>query len=164
MTIVETMWPETRPRAELHDEVNRLSQERITAHAAMVELRNVGDLENNDDYHRAVRVVEMLDAQLVRVRSMLASSSDGWSIHSDDPGRAHEGSIVTVSFDDNVDDVTLIHVGDPTQEPFVGVETCSPDSPLGQAILGSSVGERHSYLLPDGTVSTITILECVQPS
>ena len=63
MTIVETMWPETRPRAELHDEVNRLSQERITAHAAMVELRSVGDLENNDDYHRAVRVVEMLDAQ-----------------------------------------------------------------------------------------------------
>lgn len=114
--------------------------------------RAMGDLDNNDPYHRAREALQALDRRISELQSTIADETSE-SAHD---GVIRAGSFVTVSFDHDDSDVeTFALVASEADHDF---DTCSPTSPLGQALLGSRVGDTRTYPLPTGAQCTVTVL------
>lgn len=64
-----------------------------------------------------------------------------------DDGVAEPGMVLTVRFDGDGDTDTFL-LGTRSGNDPDGVEVCSPESPLGAALLGARQGDRRSYLGP----------------
>ncbi|MDS1114977.1 GreA/GreB family elongation factor [Gordonia westfalica] len=128
-------------------------RERAVVSAEVLEHRAAGDLENNDAYHGAVGRLETLDRRIAQLYAALSTAD----VEPSADGTVQVGSMVTVVFDHDPGDVTTFLVGPPEQYTVVGVDVCSPDSPLGQAVLGTDVGDDRTYRLPNGRECTITV-------
>jgi transcription elongation factor GreA len=66
---------------------------------------------------------------------------------------------VTISFAGDDDEVTFLLAS--REESGSPIDVYSPQSPLGQAIMGKKVGQTASYTLPNGRSATVEILEAV---
>ncbi|TWF80465.1 GreA/GreB family elongation factor [Pseudonocardia hierapolitana] len=77
-----------------------------------------------------------------------------------DDGIAEPGMVLTVSFADGGDEETFL-LAEREKEVYPDVEICSPDSPLGRALVGAREGEQRRYQLPDGRVMTVTLKRAV---
>lgn len=128
-------------------------RERAIVSAEVLEHRAAGDLDNNDAYHRTVGRLETLDRRIAQLYAALSTAD----VEPSADGTVQVGSMVTVVFDRDPGDVTTFLVGPPEQYALVGVDVCSPDSPLGQAVLGADVGDERTYRLPNGRTCTITV-------
>lgn len=77
-----------------------------------------------------------------------------------DDGIAEPGMVLTVRFDDDPETETfLLGVLDGTDSDEL--EVCSPESPLGQALIGASQGEERSYDVPSGRTVRVTLVRAV---
>ena len=77
-----------------------------------------------------------------------------------DDGIAEPGMLLTVRYgSDQQDEIFLLahRVG----AAHADVETCSPDSPLGQALCGAREGERREYRLPDERIGTVRLVRAI---
>lgn len=75
-----------------------------------------------------------------------------------DDGVVELGMEVTVRYEDgDVDTFLLAHDEDRTRATMV----CSPDSPLGRALLGARQGDHVTYQLPHGGETGCTLVEVV---
>lgn len=73
-----------------------------------------------------------------------------------DDGIAEPGMVLTVRHTDGATDTFLLATrGSPVDRDMA---VCSPQSPLGRALLGAQQGDTRSYPLPDGTTTTVTLL------
>jgi transcription elongation factor GreA len=77
-----------------------------------------------------------------------------------DDGIAEPGMVLTVSFADDGDEETFL-LAEREKEVYPDVEICSPDSPLGRALVGAREGEQRRYQLPDGRAMTVTLKRAV---
>jgi transcription elongation factor GreA len=77
-----------------------------------------------------------------------------------DDGIAEPGMVLTVSFADGGDEETFL-LAEREKDVYPDVEICSPDSPLGRALVGASEGEQRRYRLPDGQAMTVTLKRAV---
>lgn len=77
-----------------------------------------------------------------------------------DDGIAEPGMVLTVSFADGGDEETFL-LAEREKEVYPDVEICSPDSPLGRALVGAREGEQRRYQLPDGRAMTVTLKRAV---
>jgi transcription elongation factor GreA len=77
-----------------------------------------------------------------------------------DDGIAEPGMVLTVAFDDSGDEETFL-LAEREQSAYPDVEICSPDSPLGRALIGVREGEQRQYSLPDGRSMTVTLVRAV---
>jgi transcription elongation factor GreA len=68
--------------------------------------------------------------------------------------------VLTVSYGDGEDEETFL-LAEREQDAYPDVEICSPDSPLGRALVGVEEGEQRQYRLPDGQAMTVTLIRAV---
>lgn len=73
-----------------------------------------------------------------------------------DDGVAEPGMVLTVRHPDRSTDTFLLATRGTTVDETM--EVCSPQSPLGRALLGARVSGTRDYRLPDGSTTTVTLL------
>ncbi len=76
-----------------------------------------------------------------------------------DDGIAEPGMVLTVAYADGDEETFLL--AEREQDAYPDVEVCSPDSPLGRALVGATEGEQRDYLLPDGQAMAVTLVRAV---
>src|SRR6201996_7716681 len=128
-----------RLRAELEELRTR---GRIDIARAIEAARALGDLSENGDYHAAKDSQGKMEARIRQLESML---EDAVVI---DPSAAGPSDVVTTGLE-----VSLRYVGDEDVERYLigsieerreGVSIVSPNSPLGQALMGHVAGDKVS--------------------
>jgi transcription elongation factor GreA len=133
-----------RLRAELEDLRTR---GRIDIARAIEAARALGDLSENGDYHAAKDAQGKMEG---RIRQLEAMLSDVAIVDAADVagGQVGTGVVVTLRYGGD-DDIERYLIGS-IEERREGVAVVSPNSPLGQALMGKKVGDRVSYQAPSG--------------
>jgi len=127
----------TRLKAELEDLIVR---GRVEIAKRIEDARALGDLKENGEYHAAKDEQGKMDLRSRQLQAILEDVTivEGGSVD----GTVRVGAIVTIDFGDG--DTEQYLVGN-IEEKKAGVEIVSPDAPLGQALLGLSVGDAVAY-------------------
>lgn len=149
----EATWLTQEAYDRLADELEYLLTVARTDIAKRIqEAREEGDLKENGGYHAAKEEQGKIEMRINRLEEILATASVG------DAPKAHgvveQGLIVTVELKGSIKKFLLGSAEISDEE----VEVYSPDSPIGQAILGKSIGEELEVHLPNGKTIFVKIL------
>jgi transcription elongation factor GreA len=126
-------------RAALEAELAELEgPRRKAATEAIKTAREFGDLSENFEYHAAKNEQGLLEA---RIRALRERLSHAVTVEHETDEHVGVGSIVEVEDEE----------GDTLEVEISGVGGVSPDSPLGSALLGASVGEEVEVEAPSGS-------------
>ncbi len=138
--------PATHERltAELEDLTSR---GRIEIAAKIQAARELGDLSENGDYHAAKDEQGKMEA---RIRQLEAILEDAVVVERIDTETVSALTIVDIRYEGD-DDVERYLIG--SIEERGDIDVISPTSPLGQALIGASLGDKVSYEAPGGTLS-----------
>lgn len=131
---------------ELEDELKDLKlNKRTEVVEAIKEARSHGDLSENSEYDAARDEQAQLEARIQELEYKLehAVISDGAT------DRVAVGSTVTVLYEDDDEEVEYKIVGGLEADPFEN--KISNESPIGQAIIGSKVGDVIAVTSPNGS-------------
>jgi transcription elongation factor GreA len=133
-----------RLRAELEDLRTR---GRIDIARAIEAARALGDLSENGDYHAAKDAQGKMESRIRQLEAMLSDVAivDAAAVTG---GQVGTGVVVALRYAGD-DDVERYLIGS-IEERREGVAVVSPNSPLGQALMGKTVGDRVSYQAPSG--------------
>ena len=113
---------------------------RVEVVQAIRTAREHGDLSENFEYHAAKNEQGMLEA---RIRTLRARLDHAVVVANDPAGVVQVGSLVEIEDGDGEQmKVEISSVG--------GAGAVSPDSPLGSALLGASVGDEVDVVAPRG--------------
>lgn len=134
-------------------ELSALHIRRAEVAAEVIEFRNMGDLENNDPYHRSREELSSIDRRIAEVQELVTAAAAVT-----DDGTVQPFSLVTVMFDRDPDDVETFVLTAAAGNSADEIATCSPLSPLGRALMGCRVEDERTYVLPTGAESTVTVL------
>src|SRR4051794_40027056 len=111
--------------------------------------REEGDLKENGRYHAAREEQGKVEARIRQLEDMLRRAEGGETPAAD--GVGEPGMKVTYKFDDGDDDeAETILLGGREMGDTTDLPVCSPQSPLGFAIIGHKKGETVSYEAPNG--------------
>jgi transcription elongation factor GreA len=126
----------------LRSELEQLTTEgRIDIAQKIEAARALGDLSENGDYHAAKDQQGKMEA---RIRQLSALLEDAVVVDKrEHSGTVGVGSVVAIRFEGD-DEVERYLVGS-IEERADGLDVVSPGSPLGEALLGSSVGDLVTY-------------------
>ena len=116
------------------------------------EARDEGDLKENGGYHAAREEQGKIEMRIARLEEILADAVIG---EASADGKVEAGTVVTLTLNGNEQHFLL---GSPEISEGTDLDVFSPDSPLGQSILGLSVGDETSYAAPNGKVFAVKIL------
>ena len=110
--------------------------------------RLLGDLSENGDYHAAKDDQGKMEARIRQIDHVIRNHE---IVERDEhAGRVQHASIVKVIYEgDDDDDFQEFFIGSIEEKPD-DVLVASPTSPLGQALLGKSVGDLVEYEAPSG--------------
>jgi transcription elongation factor GreA len=133
-----------RLKAELDDLTTR---GRIDIAATIQRAREMGDLSENADYHAAREDQGRMEA---RIRQLQALVDNAVIVESNDGGEVSTGSIVALRYEGD-DEVERYLIGSIEERPD-GLPVISPQSPLGQALIGHRPGDTVEYQAPSGTL------------
>lgn len=134
---IEYLTPEQR--AALEDELAELEGPRRAAIVeAIATARAFGDLAENFEYHAAKNEQGLLEA---RIRKLRARLNHAVTVEHDTDEHVGIGSIVEIADED----------GDTMEVEISAVGGVSPESPLGRALLGASVGDVVDVDAPRGS-------------
>jgi transcription elongation factor GreA len=117
------------------------------------EAREEGDLKENGGYHAAKEEQGKIEARINRIEEILATAKVGEAPKAH--GVVEQGLIITVSLN-GTEKKFLLGSAEISDDE---VEVYSPDSPIGQAILGKNIGDELSVNLPNGKTITVKILD-----
>ncbi|GAA2866316.1 transcription elongation factor GreA [Pseudonocardia halophobica] len=78
-----------------------------------------------------------------------------------DDGVAEPGMVLTVRYEDDQETETFLLAHHEEGAYPDDLMTCSPDSPLGQALPGTQQGEKVEYALPNGQAMQVTLMRAV---
>ena len=118
------------------------------------EAREEGDLKENGGYHAAREEQGKIEARIARLEELLASAVVGEETESD--GSVQPGNIITLTM--NGKEQTFL-LGSPEISEGTELDVFSPDSPIGQAIIGLKIGEEASYAAPNGKLFEVKIID-----
>ncbi len=124
--------------------------------------REEGDLKENGGYHAAKEEQGKIEARINRLEEILATSEIGTADASD--GIVKQGLMIKCKLNGRPAEFYL-----GSHEAFEGTEfevqieegdldVYSPDSPIGQQVLGKKVGDQVSYSAPNGKEITVEIV------
>ena len=110
--------------------------------------RLLGDLSENGDYHAAKDEQGKMEARIRQIDHVIRNHE---IVERDEhAGKVQHASIVKVVYEgDDDDDFQEFFIGSIEEKPD-GVLVASPTSPLGEALLGKSVGDLVEYEAPSG--------------
>ena len=131
---------------------NLLVVERVRIAKVIQEAREEGDLKENGGYHAAKDEQGRIEGRINRIEEILAYSVVGEAPHSH--GIVEQGTLVTLTL--NGKEQTFLLGSAEMADADTTVYT--PDSPIGEAIMGAKVGDELSYLAPNGREFEVKIL------
>jgi transcription elongation factor GreA len=134
-----------RLRAELEDLTTR---GRVDIAQTIETARELGDLKENADYHAAREDQGRMEARIRQLQSLIDNAVIVDTSQTSDTVAA--GSIVALRYEGD-DDAARFLVGS-IEERRDDVAVVSPQSPLGQALLGRRKGDVVEYQAPGGTL------------
>jgi transcription elongation factor GreA len=111
---------------------------RKAAVEAIKTARSFGDLSENFEYHAAKNEQGLLEARIRKLRHRLQHAV---TVEHDTDDHVGVGSIVAIEDES----------GDPMEVEISSVGGVSPDSPLGQALMGAAVGDVVDVPAPRGS-------------
>jgi transcription elongation factor GreA len=139
-----------RLSAELVDRSGPLRSE-ITKKIELA--REEGDLKENGGYHAAREEQGKNEARIRQLKQMLENAQIGTP--PSNTGTIAIGHVVTVEFSDG--DSERFWLVSREEAVHATMDVYSPDSPLGNAVLGKKQGDKSSFALPNGKEITIAI-------
>lgn len=114
--------------------------------ARIAEARSHGDLRENADYDAAKNDQGMMEARIRKLEHVIGTAEVR---EVEDTGKVEVGSVVTV-VDSDGDEMEYFVASQ--ENKLSGMLLASPESPLGSALLGKSVGDTVAYEAPAGTL------------
>ena len=122
---------------------------RIEIAKAIEAARALGDLSENGDYHAAKDTQGKMEARIRQLEAMLKDAEVVDSSPGAD-GEVNTGVVVSLRYagDDEVERYLIGSI----EERQEGVAVVSPNSPLGQALMGKKEGDTVTYEAPSGAL------------
>src|ERR1700679_2124382 len=136
---------------KLQAEYDELTTVGRTEIARVIEAaRLLGDLSENGDYHAAKDDQGKMEARIRQIDQVLRNHE---IVERDEhAGKVQHASTVKVVYEgDDDSEYQEFFIGSIEEKPE-GVLVASPTSPLGQALLGHSVGDTVEYEAPSGVL------------
>lgn len=152
----EGTWLSQEAYDRLSDELNELIAARPTIAAEINARREEGDLRENGGYHAAKEEQGKMEARIRYLDEFLRQA------HVGDAPKASvvtAGSVVTIAFDDDPDDAETFLLGSREIAATTDLTVYSPESALGEAILGHAEGDTVTYSAPTGAALKVTIVK-----
>jgi transcription elongation factor GreA len=145
---------QTELTRETYERLKRELQElttvgRVEAAKAIEAARALGDLSENGDYHAAKDHKSKLEARIKHLENLLKNAK---IVEKDTPGDCVTVGVTFGLCYEGEDEVEICMLGS-IEEQVEGVTIISPNSPLGQAVLGKPFGSIVSYKAPHGSIS-----------
>ncbi len=131
------------------------SRGRIEIAAKIEAARELGDLSENGDYHAAKEEQGKMEGRISQLARMLQNAE---IVEIDaDAQEVQPGCVVGIRYEGD-DDVEKYLLGS-IEEQRDGVDVMSPGSPIGEALIGATIGDSVSYEAPGGelTVEVVSI-------
>jgi transcription elongation factor GreA len=121
--------------------------------------RDEGDLKENGGYHAAREAQAKLEGQIQQLQALLLKA-DSTAPEAD--GTVAPGVVVTFKFEgDDDDEAETRLIASIDMKDFAnGLEISSPQSPIGGALLGATVGDTVTYEGPRGPLK-VEVLKAV---
>lgn len=135
----------------LTEELDDLTTRGRTDIAAKIEAaRAHGDLSENGDYHAAKETQALMESRILHLTRLLANSEI--MDHPSGGCVVGLGSVVEISYDGDEPERFLVGSIEEQRDDLTVV---SPGSPMGQSLLGASVGDEVAYESPAGPVQIV---------
>lgn len=159
MTQQDTIWLTQDAYDKLHAELEELkgprSQEIIERISSS---RDEGDLKENGGYHAAKDEQGKVQARIRQIEEIMRIAEVGETPADD--GVVKPGMVVTYKFVGDDDEAETFLLGAREIEPEE-LKVYSPQSPLGEAVIGTSKGDTVSYKAPNGKTLEVVVLDAV---
>nr|MDT0657874.1 transcription elongation factor GreA [Micromonospora sp. DSM 115978] len=144
---------------EAHDRLQAELDEMIAARPAVAAeinaRREEGDLKENGGYHAAREEQGKQEARIRYLQELLRTARVGEAPKAD---AVAPGTVVTIHFDDDTDDTETFLLGSREIAATTDLTVYSPESALGQAILGTRSGQTVTYTAPSGADIKVTVV------
>ncbi|GGC68759.1 transcription elongation factor GreA [Hoyosella rhizosphaerae] len=158
MTDTKVTWLTQESYDRLDRELQTLIANRPVIAAEINARREEGDLRENGGYHAARDEQGQQEARIRQLQELLNNAKVGEA--PTESGVALPGSVVTVYYDgDESDSETFLIATREESTANEKLETYSPSSPLGAALIDATVGETREYKLPNGGTMTVTLVK-----
>ena len=157
MTGTVVTWLTQEAHDRLKHELDELVAHRPVIAAEINTRREEGDLKENGGYHAARDEQAKQEARIRHLQEILRSAQVG--VSPADDGVVEPGMVVTIAYDGDDDDRETFLLGSREEGVHGSMQVYSPQSPLGQAILGATRGESREYNLPNGRVQKVAVIE-----
>lgn len=158
MSTTDREAPATWLSQDAHDrleaELNELIAGRPAMAAEINARREEGDLRENGGYHAAREEQGKQEARIRYLQELLRTAQVGEAPTAD---RVAPGTVVTIHFDDDADDTETFLLGSREIAATTALTVYSPESALGQAILGARQGQTVTYTAPSGADIKVTV-------
>jgi len=144
---------------EAYDRLKAELDGKIAARPAVAaeinERREEGDLRENGGYHAAKEEQGKQEGRIRQLEELLRNAKVG-----DAPttaGAVAPGMVVTVHFDGDTSDTETFLLGSREIAATTDMTVYSPESAMGEALLGHAKGDTVSYTTPTGSAIQVTI-------
>jgi len=152
---VQQLSPEAHERL-LAEHEDLTTRGRIDIAKKIETARELGDLSENGDYQAAKEEQGKMETRIAQLASIL-ENAEIVSMNESGDGKVSLGVIVSLLYQGDSEPEKML-VGS-IEEQREDVEVLSPDSPLGEALMGASVGDSVTFEAPNGdlTVKVVAI-------
>ncbi|HZY08124.1 MAG TPA: transcription elongation factor GreA [Ilumatobacteraceae bacterium] len=133
-----------RLQAEFQDLTTR---GRIEVAQKIEAARLLGDLSENGDYHAAKDEQGHMEGRIRQLEHIIETAE---IIERSDEGVVSAGSIVTIVYEGDDDSMAERYLVGHMEEKVGSLDVMSPQSPLGEALIGASAGDWVEYEAPTG--------------
>jgi transcription elongation factor GreA len=148
-------WLSQEAHDRLKAELDAMIANRPVIAAEINARREEGDLRENGGYHAAREEQGKAEARIRYLQELLRTAHVGEAPTADAIG---PGSVVTIYFDDDADDTETFLLGSREIAQTTELTVYSPESALGQAILGARPGQAVTYTAPNGKDIKVTVV------
>ncbi|WP_434742943.1 transcription elongation factor GreA [Micromonospora sp. SH-82] len=159
MSTTDNKAPATWLSQDAHDrlkgELDELIANRPVIAAEINARREEGDLKENGGYHAAREEQGKQEGRIRYLQELLRTAQVGEAPTAD---VISPGMVVTIYFDDDADDTETFLLGSREISATTDLTVYSPESALGQAILGTRPGQAVTYTAPSGADIKVTVV------
>jgi transcription elongation factor GreA len=151
------VWLTQEAHDRLKAELDALVTERPILAAEINARREEGDLKENGGYHAARDEQAKQEGRIRQLQELMRNAQVG--VSPKDDGIVEPGMVVKVAYDGDESDTETFLVGSREEGTHGDLSVYSPQSPLGQAILGAKAGDTRSYELPNGNIQKVLVVK-----
>ncbi len=151
------VWLTQSAHDRLKAELDQLVANRPAMAKEINDRREEGDLKENGGYHAAREEQGKQEGRIRQLTDLLRKARVG-----EPPSTATNaalGTVITIAFDGDEDDTEKFLLGSREIAGTTDLTVYSPESALGQAILGTRSGQTVTYTAPSGADIKVTVVK-----